>query len=215
MMPPGGSDTSAGGVGPQNPYAAGAYPGAGTPQGQQPPKPLTFADKADLAFRQGREKDGLQYLFAHALTGDDAAAKEVLGKMGWIGPLKKPALAVRWGIAIEYTVQKGYTGNAYPVGTTQNVGAKGAAGAAPGGQPGGIGDGGFPSGGGGAGGQGSAVLQQLTGELGQKVLQQLQQRIAKGDFGQVLALAGKATAPGAARHARPACPAPACPAPER
>jgi len=42
------------------------------------------------------------------------------------------------------------------------------------------------------------LLQQLTGELGQKVLLQLQQRIAKGAFGQVLAMAGKTAAPGAA-----------------
>jgi len=46
-------------------------------------KPLTFADKADLALRQGREKDGLQYLYAHALTGDDAARKTCSAR--WVG----------------------------------------------------------------------------------------------------------------------------------
>ena len=195
----------------RNPY--GDVPGVGAPQGQQPPKPLTFADKAELAFRQGREKDGIQYLYAHALTGDDAAAKEVLGKMGWIGPLKKPAMAVRWGIAIEYTVQKGYKGSAYPVGTTQNLATKGArrrggrrspdGGTRPAtGRRWGCSrrDGGWRA--------GQHLLQQLTGELGQKVLQQLQQRIAKGDFGKVYASAGKTAAPDATgampgRHGRP------------
>lgn len=202
MMPGGGSDSSAGGVAPGSPYGGGAYPGAEPGQGQQPPKPLTFADKADLAFRQGREKDGLQYLFAHALTGDDAVAKDVLDKMGWIGPLKKPAMAVRWGLAVEYEFKgpRGYTGSVYPIGTTQNLATKGAGGAGTGGQPQpALGaDGGFAPGGMGGAGQGNTALQQYTGELGQKVLQELQQRIAKGDFGQVLASAGKTAVPGAA-----------------
>lgn len=202
LIPPAGSGSSADGVGPPNPDAAGGYPGAGDAQAQQPPKPLTFADKAGIAFQQGREKDGLQYVYAHALTGDDAVAKEVLGQMGWVGPLKKPAMTVRWGIAIEYVFNgpRGYTGNLYPIGTAQNVATKGGGGGAGIGgqpQPGGMGDGGFAPGGMGGAGQGNASLQNYTGELGQKVLQQLQQRIAKGDFGKVLALAGKTSTPGA------------------
>ena len=170
----------------------------GTAQGQQPPKPLTFADKADLAFRQGREKDGFQYLYAHALTGDDATAKEVLDKMGWVAPLKRPAMGIRWGIAIEYVPQRGYNGSIYPIGTSQNLPQKGAAGGgAPGGQPQ-FGGPGMEGGGMGASGQSNPLLQQLTGELGQKVVQQLQERIGRGDFGQVLASVGKAAAPGAA-----------------
>jgi len=167
--------------------------GVGASQEKEPPKPLTFADKAAVAFGQGREKDGLQYLFAHALTSDDAAAKEVLDKMGWITPLKKPSMTVRWGIAIEYEFKgpRGYTGSLYPIGTTQNLATKGGAPAA-GGQP-------QPGiGAEGGAGQGNASLQQHTGELGQKVLQQLQQRIAKGDFGKVLVASGNIAAPGAA-----------------
>jgi len=72
--------------------------------------------------------------------------------MGWSGPLKKPTMAVRWGIAIEYNVQRGYKGSAYPVGTTQTLATKaGTGGGATGGQPqpgfGGPGDGGLASGG--------------------------------------------------------------------
>lgn len=183
---------------PNNPNGNTGYPGAGNVPGQQPAKPLTLADKAELAFRQGRDQDAIQYLYAHGVTADADAAKEVLGKMGWITPLKRPAMAVRWGIAVEYTAPRGYNGNIYPIGTTQNVPIKGAPGGqAPGGQPpGGMGDGGMGQGGMGAG-QGSPQLQQLTGELGQKVVGQLQERIARGDFGQVMASLGKASAAGA------------------
>ena len=46
-------------------------------------------------------------------------------------------------------------------------------------------------------GQGNPQLQQLTGELGQKVVGQLQERMGRGDFGQVMASLGKPAAAGA------------------
>ena len=135
--------------------------GAGNTPGQQAAKPLTLADKADLAFRQGRDKDAIQYLYAHAVTADAATAKDVLSKMGWIGPLKRPSLAMRWGIAIEYVPPRSYNGSAYPIGTSQNLPVKGAPGGKqPGGpQPGGFGAPGMPSGGMGEGGMGGSPRQ--------------------------------------------------------
>ena len=106
---------------PNNP----GYPGAGNMPGQQPAKPLTLGDKAELAFRQARDQDAIQYLYAHGVTADAEAAKEVLDKMGWITPLKRPAMAVRWGIAVEYVAPRGYNGSIFPIGTTQNLPIKG------------------------------------------------------------------------------------------
>ena len=117
--------------------------------------------------------------------------------MGWITALKRPAMTVRWGMAVEYVAPRGYNGSVYPIGTTQNLSVKGAPGGPAGGgaPPMGMPDGGM------GGGQGNPQLQQLTGELGQKVVAQLQERMARGDFGQVMASLGKAPA-GAAAWAR-------------
>ncbi len=189
---------------PSNP----SYPGAGNVPGQQAAKPVTLLDTADLSFRYGRDQDAMNCLYVHALISDTEAAKEVLDKMGWIAPLKRPALAVRWGIAVEYVAPRNYNGNIFPIGTTQNVPVKGAAGGQAGGgqPPGGMGDSGMGQGGMGQGGMGQGgmgagqanpQLQQLTGELGQKVVAQLQERMGRGDFGQVMASQGKPAAAGA------------------
>jgi hypothetical protein len=199
--------------GPQNPSGAPApyggegqaggdsgtagYPGAGSAPGQQPAKPVTLIDIAQLSFRYGRDQDALLSLYGHGVTTDVDEAKEVLDKMGWVPHLKHPALAVRWGIAIEYVAPRGYSGSVYPIGTTQNLQVKGAAGGnAGGGAPAmGMGEGGLGQPGAG-GATGNAQLQQLTGELGQKVVAQLQERVARGDFGQVMAAAGQTAAAG-------------------
>gem|GEM_PF-2040106 len=174
-------------------------PGTGMAPGQQPVKPVTLVDIAQLSFRYGHDQDALLSLYGHGVITDVEEAKEVLDKMGWVPDLKHPALTVRWGIAIEYVAPRGYTGSVYPVGTTQNLQVKSAAGGGGGGGGApamGMGEGGMGQPGAG-GAQGSAQLQQLTGELGQKVVAQLQERVARGDFGQVLAAAGQAPAAGA------------------
>ena len=180
---------------------AGAMPGGMPAQGQAggaaAPAPKTFADMAALAFGQGHDKDAFQYLFAHALTTDKATAGELLGKMGWVGPAKRPALAVRWGIGIDYN-GKGYTGDLFPIGTFQKMpegrssgrgrgrrGGLGQGGMGPG-QPAGFGQGMGQPAMAPRGGAGNPILQQYTGELGQKLMEGLQMRLARGDFGEVL-----------------------------
>lgn len=204
MVPSPGSVVPGGQPGTQDPSVPGGYPGAGTPASQQPLGALTFAEKADLAFRQGRERDGFQYLYAHALTGDEAAATAVLGKMGWLAAAKRPAIRVRWGIAIQYVPPPGYQGSVFPIGTLQNLPQRPgrAVGVAPPGAQGPPGFGGpatapaMMSGGGPAHAavtrdEAILVLDHLTGELGQKLVRGLQQRAIRGDFGQVLASACK------------------------
>jgi len=143
---------------------------------------------AEQAFQQGHDNKAFQFLFAHALTADDAAARELLGKMGWITPPKQPGLAVRWGIGIEFN-SRGYDGDIYPIGTNQKMPER----RGRGGGAGGPGDGGRGPGAGmqgQGGGQINAQLQQYTGELGQMLVEGLQERMSRGDYGEVLRSAG-------------------------
>lgn len=179
---------------------AGMYPGMGGPGrgrgagSSQSRQPKTLADMAAQAFQQGRDKMAFQFLFAHAVTADDAPARELLGKMGWIGPPKRPGLAVRWGIGIEFNAG-GHEGNIYPIGTNQKMPDKGRGGGrGDGGQGGGGADFGGPGAGmqQGGGGQVNAQLQKYTGELGQMFFEGLKDRLARGDYGEVLKSANAA-----------------------
>jgi hypothetical protein len=191
------------------PDGYGSGYGSGRPGSREPPKPLTLAEKAQAAFQQGQDWEAFQYLYGHAVTTDDQAATELLAKMGLLTPAKRPALAVRWGLGVVLSGPQGL--NPYPIGTTQNQ-----VGAAPrrGGGDGGYDDGGYDDDGGGLGepemgvvqgpralgpgggapvGPGPATggpidpnLKRLTGELGQRLVDGLRERIAQGDFGQVL-----------------------------
>lgn len=192
-MPPGSSDLPS-----SEPGAVYGEPGSAVMPGQQAAKPLTLADKAVQAFRQGKDQDAIAYLCAHGITAETGEAKEVLDKMGWSAALKRPAMAVRWGIALRYAPLRGYTGSIFPIGTTQNVQVRRPAGQMAGGQPNaGMGEMASGQPGMGGGGKSHPMLQQLTGELGARVLAQLQERVQRGDFGQALAMLGKATVPAA------------------
>lgn len=218
--------------------------GVANAQGVQSPE--TFAGMARQAFQQGRDADAFSYLFAHAVTAPDADARELLDKMGWVNALKQPRLAIRWGIAVDYSPSSGYTGSAFPIGMPQNIptasssrgrgggggggggkggggrgGGRGKGGGGGGGMGGGSGGGGGGMGSGGGGGKGSGGggggkgaggggqgggygqgmasgggvganenLQKYTGELGQKLMDQLGTRWRRGDFGAVLNTSG-------------------------
>jgi hypothetical protein len=183
--------------------------GSGRP-GARPPRPVTLEDKAYQAFGEGRGADGFQYLYAYAVTAEESAATDLLGTMGLLAAAKRPALAVRWGIGVDYTGAEDYKNNAYPIGVTQTASAGGRGGAgdygapsasgmsAPGGfgeegydEEGGYGSGGYGSGGMGRGGASGTdpQLKALTGELGERLMGGLRERISQGVFGKVLAQA--------------------------
>lgn len=174
---------------------------------QKAAQPKTFADMANQAYGQGREAEAFQFLFAHAVTADDQSARALLAKMGWITPLKRPGLGVRWGIGVEFN-NKGYNGNdLYPIGTTQQMQNRNPTGFGQGRRDDGGGGFGGPEamggmesgfgagmqGGGMQGGSGSSgQLEKFTGEVGQKVVDGLRERVERGDFGVVLKEAGSA-----------------------
>jgi hypothetical protein len=182
------------------------YDPSGMHGGRGPAKPVTYADHAQQAFRQGDDSLALRYLAAHAITADEEEAKSLLDQMGYNAHVKRPSFAVRWGVGIEFTAPKNFVGNVFPIGTSQNIGTKpvrggpGGVGHAEGAEMGGMG--GMMGEGAGAGGSSNLPqpVRQLTGELGQTIFEQFTLRLERGDYGEVLktATAGptRSTAPG-------------------
>ncbi|MGE0756697.1 MAG: hypothetical protein AB7O38_06740 [Pirellulaceae bacterium] len=161
----------------------------GVPGAAPPPKPTTLDGLAKYANQQGRDKDAFLYWYAWGLTSD-AGASEVLSSYQWVPALRRPALAVRWGIGMTVTAPPRFEGDPKPIGTTQglSIGKRreggGGAGGGTDGVPGGDLAGGLDVG---ASGGGSviqdAAIKRYTGEFGEKVLQEFQNRIADGRFG--------------------------------
>jgi hypothetical protein len=84
-------------------------------------RPRTLADDAEDAFREGRDRDALQFLHAYAVMADDEVATELLKKMGWVGPLSHPSFAIRWAVGVDATVPRAYEGSPFPIGVPQEL----------------------------------------------------------------------------------------------
>jgi len=65
-----------------------------------PAPPLDLEVAARIAFRQGLERDGYQFLYAQMLMGDSSAG-ELLDRMKWSSLLKRPTLGIRWGVGVK------------------------------------------------------------------------------------------------------------------
>ena len=184
---------------PQDP--SGSYDPSGAYGGRGAAKPLTYADHAQRAFQQGDDTQAIRYLMAHAVTADAEQAKALLDQMGFNSHVRRPAFAVRWGVGIEFTPPRNYAGSIFPIGTQQNIGGKpgraavgpgamGAPGAMEGSEMGGYGHAGAAAG-------GNVPLpqpvRQLTGELGETIVEQFMVRLKRGDYGQVLQTSGAPT----------------------
>jgi len=106
-MPPGatGSGTPMQGYNPM-------YPGA---PGSEAAKPKTLAELANDSFRKGHDREALQYVCAAALASDEAA-ETLADDFRWVPYLKKPTMAVRFGVGVIYKPPQGYTGHPSPIG---------------------------------------------------------------------------------------------------
>jgi hypothetical protein len=172
-----------------------------TEGGQGTSKATTYAELAQRAFRQGDDPLALRYLMAHAVTADPEEAKLLLDKMGFNARVKRPSFAVRWGVGIEFIRPPNYNGSIFPIGTSQNIAVKPLRGA---GGDAGLGEGagiGAMTGEGDFTGGGSRIPQavkQLTGELGEKIVEQFTLRLERGDYGDVLKTPPAAPAGGGA-----------------
>jgi hypothetical protein len=153
---------------------------------------VTFDGLAQQAFSKGREREALQYLNAWALSSD-AGASEVLSGIQWVPALRRPTMAVRWGVGIQLTAPPRFSGDAKPIGSTQAFGTGrerrpgGGNPGEPGSPEGGFAGGnlGYEGGAGGGGGRNNAVSQ-YAGEFGSMVLERFQARVSSGKFGKAL-----------------------------
>ncbi|HTN73733.1 MAG TPA: DUF1559 domain-containing protein, partial [Pirellulaceae bacterium] len=142
----------------------------GSPVVRQSP----FVVRAKQAFREGRDTEAFDLLYAEILVGEDI--NQLLKSMQWSIGLKLPVLRMRWGVAVQYVAPGRYSGSPSPIGRVIQV----AAGSQPqnnGGQAGG--DPSAPP----AGTPGDGVVEYFTGEIGVKTLAELRARISEGQFG--------------------------------
>lgn len=186
-----------------------SYPGA--PGSEAAAKPKTLAEQATEAFKKGRDREAFQLLYADALVNEEAAER-LPDEFRWVPYLKKPVMAVRWGVGVSYNPPRGYTGHPSPIGyepapsnaapmnpsgggqdqprrrrvfgqgrQQQNQGS---------GQPS-YGSGGQPSqpAASTAPSQPAELLTYYTGELGEKIVEVLTERMEDGKYGDVLARA--------------------------
>ncbi|MEC7497199.1 MAG: hypothetical protein VYE67_02735 [Planctomycetota bacterium] len=182
---------------PTGPPAPTGQPGYGNPgAARQPVAPKTLKEKAMAAFREGKDDEATQYMYAY-MVADPGAEFD----FGLLPSINEPRAVVRWGIAVDYSAPGNFTKAPPTIGAQPNVmpqiggnrggGRGGFGGGAPsvgepsaGGGPGSFGGGaaqGPPSG-------GQAQLNYYTGELGKKIVERLNMRRLEGGgfYGQFL-----------------------------
>ena len=76
--------------------------------GRNEKRPATYAGFAQEAFRKGMDSEALNYLYADILTNDAAAASQRLRFLN-AENIKKPTMAVRWGIGVQYSAPRNFT----------------------------------------------------------------------------------------------------------
>ena len=165
--------------------------------GGQGPAPKTLAELANVSYKQGKDKQAIDLIYAAAIA--DETPDNILARYRWIPGAKRPGLAVRFGLAVNVkTTPRDYKGDAKPIGTEQNLTPSrgnnngnqgfgdGGFGAGPGG-PGGMGDmsgmGDMAGMGGmGMGSQGGGVPEELkkyTGDLGEEIAKALKNALQR------------------------------------
>ena len=225
-MPDGASGYGPAGAAGYGPAGAPGYgpAGAGMP-GSNPATPTApreeyaegFKGDAQRAFKAGDELAAIRYLYAYAVTSE-AGAGELLPTMGWVGGMKRPMLAVRYGMGVDFTGPDNLA-DLKPIGSTQQVPARSDrrrqgggndGGGAPGGPVGpdmaGPGAMGGLEGMAGLGGAGAAIaaaatnpeLAKFAGDFGSQMLSAFVTRSQGGQFGKVLQDAGRFSTAGVA-----------------
>jgi hypothetical protein len=137
-----------------------------------------YLARAKYAFGLGREKQALDYLYAHVVAADEETSKEILSECRLLPLAKRPAMTARFAVGVELNAPSTIT-DLKPIGTPQL--ASGA---------GGGGGGGF---GGAYGGPGSGrneatserSFYELTGEFGEELVNAFESRWSAGDLGTV------------------------------
>lgn len=82
-----------------NPETPNLVPNADPNQPAAPVGPKTLAEFATLAMQMGREQEALQLIYAEAALANVTGGKRA-SEMRWVAPLKRPTLALRWGLGV-------------------------------------------------------------------------------------------------------------------
>lgn len=163
----------------------GSVPGGDAASGDPAaPTDTPLLAEARAAFAEGRDSDAFEFLYASAILREDKY--NLLKQMRWVPSLglKRPALALRIGVAVDYNATKNYAGGPQPIGRVQM-------GSPPTFTPNGT-DSGAPQ----PGSAPSTVIDYYTSEIGPRILEGLQVRHEQGSFGDVLTLFASSGATG-------------------
>jgi len=154
---PGGPPMGPGGY----PGFPGGYPGGptgtpGAPGTQQPEAEaeLSLKERAERAFKEGKDDLGFQYMYAYYVA-DTEGQKAI--DLRLLPSANRPRSAVRWGIGIDYTAPNNFTSAPPTIGAQPNVDPEAGGNRQGGRGPTGAGGGPVGSGGGGAGGAGISL----------------------------------------------------------
>lgn len=181
--PPGGSGRNPGTGAPASGNGGQFDPNSYNPDGGAPSfggnnansrEPESLRDKAMAAFREGKEDDAFQYMYAYYLADSQGARENNLQLMP---SNEEPRSVIRWGVGITYVAPRSFS-KAPPrigdqpviVGRQDNRGGPG------GGSPNDFGGGGGGFGGGSEPSDARGQLLYYTGEYGELLLDRLDQR---------------------------------------
>jgi hypothetical protein len=157
--------------GPQNPNIPG---GPNNPNGLPVSNDPPLIAQAKRSFAAGQDNDGMEFLMGEALIGEDKDGLK--SNLKWAAALKRPTLAIRWGLGIQYTTTRNYGGGPAPIGRPST-------GPPPAPQPNAQAtDPAAPQ----ANAPPTKVIDYYTAELGTKLVEGLRTRVDDGQFGEVL-----------------------------
>ena len=134
---------------------------------------------AKRSFGKGREKEALEYLYAHLVTCDDDEAKDLLGQARWFSYGKRPTTTLRFATGVVLDAPSTLT-DVQPIGSGQGGGFGGGGYGGEGMGPG-MGRGGANS----RGGSGQRSFTSLTGDMGKAMVGAFESRWTAGDLGTI------------------------------
>ncbi len=144
-----------------------------------PVKDADYLAKARYAFGIGKEKEAVDYLFAHAVTSEEEESKKILSESRWFGLGPRPATTVRFATGVILKAPPNLT-DVKPIGSPQLAGGGGGGGGYGGGGYGSEGYG--PAGGNDAGERGRSFYE-LTGDVGEALVSAFESRWSAGELG--------------------------------
>jgi hypothetical protein len=126
--------------------------------------PSTYLERSQQAFQAGNDRDAFQYLYAHFLVDNQAAAAYHINWIGNDDGPRQPGMAVRWGVGVTYIRSDGYEGPPPRLGASAEISSV-------------------------VGGEGKLAVDFYAAEFGTRVLDALAGRIERGDYGEFMRMA--------------------------